>query len=59
MAPQFTGTKALAARRLCWWMWRANTSLPVPVSPVSSTVASLDAIRSQERRTPASGESGW
>ena len=44
-APQFTATKG-PVRPLTAWMCRAMSSLPVPVSPVTSTVASLWAMRS-------------
>ena len=37
-------TKAPALRRLSAWSRRATTSLPVPVSPMTSTLASLGAI---------------
>src|SRR5216683_8165018 len=39
-------------------MKRANTSLPVPVSPLSKTVASLGAIRAEARSSSTSGELG-
>ena len=39
MAAQFSGTKGLAARVETAWMARAQTSLPVPLSPVMKTVA--------------------
>ena len=39
MAPQLMATKRCARRGLLWWMARATISLPVPVSPVMSTVA--------------------
>ena len=42
-AEQFTATNASCARRLAWWMARANTSFPVPVSPVNSTEVSVTA----------------
>jgi hypothetical protein len=38
MAAQFTATKARLARGLASWMCRAMSSLPVPLSPVMSTV---------------------
>ncbi len=44
-APQLTATNG-PARPLVAWMCRAISSLPVPVSPVTSTVASLRASRS-------------
>ena len=36
-APQFTGRKGLPARALFSWMARATSSLPVPVSPRTTT----------------------
>jgi hypothetical protein len=39
-ALQFTGTNARLARRPAKWSARATSSLPVPLSPVISTVAS-------------------
>ena len=41
IAAQLTATNGPAARRPWRWIARATTSLPVPVSPVISTVASL------------------
>src|SRR5437764_10724082 len=58
MAPQLTGTNGLPRRGLAVWMKRANTSLPVPVSPVSSTVASLAAMRAHVRLVSISGDCG-
>src|SRR6478609_6268364 len=46
MAPQLTATNARSRRWLSACKWRATISLPVPVSPVMSTVASLAATRS-------------
>ena len=43
MALQFRATKRCWRRGLVWWIARATTSLPVPVSPVMSTVAPLGA----------------
>ena len=40
MAAQLTLTNGPAANGLCSWMWAANSSLPVPDSPMSSTRAS-------------------
>ena len=40
MAPQFTATKGLWARGLARWMACASSSLPEPLSPCSSTLAS-------------------
>jgi hypothetical protein len=47
MAPQLTTTKGPELRSLLVWMARAKSSLPVPLSPVMSTLARLGA----ERRT--------
>src|SRR5215470_11080319 len=44
-AQQFTATKGPLARGLASWMKRAISSLPVPVSPWMSTVASVPATR--------------
>ena len=43
MAAQFTLTKLRAPRGLISWMARAISSLPVPVSPSTITVASVGA----------------
>ena len=45
IAAQLTATKGPAPRFECAWMKRASTSLPVPLSPFSSTVTSLCATR--------------
>ena len=45
MAPQSTAMKAPAARALEAWIARATNSLPVPLSPTTSTVASVSATR--------------
>ena len=50
-APQLTATSGPSARPLPSWMARATSSLPVPVSPRMSTVASLAATRAISRRT--------
>ena len=42
-AAQLIGTSARLARRLCWWMNWAMTSLPVPLSPLMNTEASVAA----------------
>jgi hypothetical protein len=55
MAPQLTGTNALPTRWLAAWIMRAKTSLPVPVSPVSNTVASDAAMRAAVRLVSVSG----
>ena len=39
MADMFTGTKGLLRRALSAWIARATSSLPEPVSPVTSTGA--------------------
>ena len=51
MAPQFTLTMTASRRRLRVWMARAISSLPVPVSPNTSTVASVAATISMSRNT--------
>lgn len=43
MAPQLMGTKGLSARRLLACRARTSNSLPVPDSPVTSTVLSVGA----------------
>ena len=45
-APQWIGTNARSARTDCSWMARATSSLPVPLSPRTSTVESVGATRS-------------
>ena len=45
IAPQSTATNGAEARGLAWWIARATSSLPVPVSPVTSTVKSDGATR--------------
>ncbi|MDT4855595.1 hypothetical protein FQZ97_899560 [compost metagenome] len=40
MAPQLTAMNGRLARGLARWIARASTSLPVPLSPRSSTLAS-------------------
>ena len=44
MALQLIGTKGLSRRELWAWTARANSSLPVPVSPSSSTLLRESAI---------------
>ena len=44
-AAQLMATNGPWLRREPWWMKRATTSLPVPDSPVSSTVVSVWATR--------------
>src|SRR2546427_1302269 len=46
MEAQLTRTSALSLRRLRRWISRATNSLPVPVSPRTSTEASVGATRS-------------
>ncbi len=43
MAPQLIATNGALARGDSWWSARATSSLPVPLSPAISTVASLSA----------------
>ena len=43
MAPQFTATKGPSRRRLIAWTVPATSSLPVPVSPMTSTGTSVGA----------------
>ena len=50
-APQFTATKGPARRGERAWIACATTSLPVPLSPVSSTVVSLCSRFSISRKT--------
>ena len=54
MAPQFTATKGMAARGESSWMARATSSLPVPDSPVRSTVVLVGATLRTWRRTSCS-----
>ena len=55
MAPASTATIGFSLRRLWAWISRANTSLPVPFSPVMSTVASVGAIFSRVLRMAVIG----
>ena len=50
MAPQFTVTNLRRTRTLFEWMARATSSLPVPLSPVTSTLLSLDAAWRMTRK---------
>ncbi len=50
MAPQLTATKGPEARLLRRWISRASSSLPVPVSPVISTLMSVAATRCSLRK---------
>ncbi len=43
-AGRFTATNGPLRRSECSWTYRANISLPVPLSPVISTVTGLEAI---------------
>ena len=52
MAPQSTTTNGLFARALASWMACATSSLPVPVSPVTSTVRSVGAAFFSRSKTP-------
>ena len=51
MAPQLMATKGWSRRSLRPWMVRATTSLPVPLSPVTSTVVRVGASFSTSWRT--------
>ena len=51
MAAQLTGTNGRSARRLLAWTALATSSLPVPLSPVIRTVASVGAILTIRPRT--------
>ena len=56
-APQLMAKKGPSARLLLKWRYRANSSLPVPLSPVISTLQSVGAIWravSRSRCTPGS-----
>ncbi len=44
-AVQLTATNAPVARGECVWMARATSSLPVPLSPTTSTVDIVGATR--------------
>jgi len=44
IAATLTATKAWPRRSLRAWIARATSSLPVPLSPVISTVVGVDAI---------------
>ena len=46
MAPQLTPRKGFFARGPALWMARATISLPVPLSPVTSTGTSVSFTRS-------------
>ena len=55
MAPQLMATKGWSLRSLRAWMLRATTSLPVPLSPVTSTVVLVGASFSTSCRTSRMG----
>ena len=55
MAPQLMATKGWSRRSLRAWMLRATTSLPVPLSPVTSTVVRVGASFSTSWRTSRMG----
>ena len=56
-AAQLIGTRARPARRLFWWMNWAITSLPVPLSPLMNTDASVPAtLRARSTAWRNSGE---
>jgi len=50
-APQLMDKNGMTARRLRRWMAPAVSSLPVPVSPMSSTSSSTDATRRMRSRS--------
>ena len=50
-AAQLSGTNGRFLRGLFWWIALATSSLPVPVSPWISTVASVGAIRCSRSMT--------
>ena len=52
MAAQLMATNGLLARPLLAWMARATSSLPVPLSPQTSTVDSRPATLEMNSRTP-------
>ena len=49
MAEQLTAKNGRSARPECWWIARAMSSLPVPLSPSTSTVAEVGATPSARR----------
>ena len=51
IAAQLIATNGRSARRLLLWIARATSSLPVPLSPVISTVESLGATRPMRRKS--------
>ncbi len=56
-AAQLMGTSVRPARRLFWWMNWAMTSLPVPLSPLMKTEASVPAtFRARSTACRKSGE---
>ncbi len=55
-ALQSTATKPRSRRRLLKWMARAINSLPVPLSPVISTVLEVGAHLAIKAKTPCIAE---
>ena len=51
MAPQLTATKGASRRGERAWMARATSSLPVPLSPVMSTVELVGATERTRSKT--------
>ena len=58
-APNLTAMKGLAARALAAWMPCASISLPVPVSPSSSTVPLWAASFRTPSASSGKGVAGW
>jgi len=52
-APQCTPTKGPSRRGLHWWISLATSSFPVPLGPVTRTVAGVGATSSTSRLTGA------
>src|SRR5256885_1086107 len=55
MAAQLTGTNCFLARCELKWSARATSSLPVPLSPVMSTLAELPDKRRMSANTSCAG----
>jgi hypothetical protein len=53
VAPQFCATKTCVARAESTWIALATSSLPVPVSPSTTTGSPLRATRGNTSRTAA------
>ena len=51
IAAGLTATKGLSRRGLCRWIARAISSLPVPLSPVMSTVVDVRATWDTSRKS--------